>query len=235
MINLMLVDDNKNYVDSLFKYIVRGNDKIRLCDIGYDGKEAINSILELKPDIILLDLNLPNINGLEILDLLEKEKIHTNIIVLSGINELILKVRKNPNVKYIISKLAGFTEILRIVNEIVSEIDNKNYENSIEEILKSFGFNMNALGTKYLIKSILLSIKNPEYLENIENELYSKVAIIYNVRKDKVKWNINCAIKSMWRYTTDRISTGNYFNRRNSEKPSSGDIINTMVSKLTKN
>ena len=56
MINLMIVDDNKNYVDSLFKYIVRGNDKIRLCDIGYDGKEAINSILELKPDIILLDL-----------------------------------------------------------------------------------------------------------------------------------------------------------------------------------
>ena len=47
-------------------------------------------------------------------------------------------------------KLERTQENLVRITDIVSEIDSKNYENSIEEILRSFGFNMNALGTKYL-------------------------------------------------------------------------------------
>ena len=48
-----------------------------------DGEEALEMIRNSRPDIILLDLNIPRVSGLEILEFLKKEEMKTRVIVVS--------------------------------------------------------------------------------------------------------------------------------------------------------
>ncbi len=48
-----------------------------------DGEEALEMIRNSRPDIILLDLNIPRVSGLEILEFLKKEEMQTRVIVVS--------------------------------------------------------------------------------------------------------------------------------------------------------
>lgn len=74
MVNVLVVDDNFNYSKNLINIIAKDNPRIRLYNICTDGKEAINIITSKQDDIdiILLDLKLPNYDGIEILNYIEK-------------------------------------------------------------------------------------------------------------------------------------------------------------------
>ena len=52
----------------------------------YDGEQAVVIALEWKPDLILIDINLPIINGFEVLKILKKERLPTRIIMISGVH-----------------------------------------------------------------------------------------------------------------------------------------------------
>lgn len=49
-----------------------------------DGEEALEMIRNSRPDIILLDLNIPRVSGLEILEFLKKEEMQTRVIVVAA-------------------------------------------------------------------------------------------------------------------------------------------------------
>ena len=65
-----LIDDDKNIVE-LFKYILEreGFEVV----VSYDGGEAAKKIQEVKPDVVILDLMLPNQGGFQILKILQKD------------------------------------------------------------------------------------------------------------------------------------------------------------------
>lgn len=76
MVNVLVVDDNLNYSKNLINIITNQNPKVRLCNICTDGEEVINMITSHQSsiDIILLDLKLPNYNGIEILNYIQKKQ-----------------------------------------------------------------------------------------------------------------------------------------------------------------
>lgn len=59
MFNMLIADDNINFIKSLINNILISNDKIRLIKIATDGKETLDIIKKQKIDILLLDLNMP--------------------------------------------------------------------------------------------------------------------------------------------------------------------------------
>lgn len=85
MVNVLIIEDNIHYAIFMMNYLCQHNPDIRICNIISDGKEAINVLNRQKNiDIVLLDLNLPNYNGGEILEkIVNKEKYTDSIIVLS--------------------------------------------------------------------------------------------------------------------------------------------------------
>src|SRR5438874_8183753 len=72
LLNILLVEDNSNDVDLLHEAVTRSNLSIAL-DVAPDGQEALDYLLrgtettQARPDLILLDLNLPRKNGQEVL------------------------------------------------------------------------------------------------------------------------------------------------------------------------
>lgn len=73
MLNMLVVEDNIIFAKTLINKVVQSNQQLRLCMIATDGEEAINILGKEKIDIILLDLNLPKYNGIEILDFIQKK------------------------------------------------------------------------------------------------------------------------------------------------------------------
>ena len=78
---LLLVDDERQFVQTL-------SDRLRLREIGsvvaFDGESALEIIKEEEPDVMVLDLRMPGIDGLEVLKRVKQTKPHVEIIILTG-------------------------------------------------------------------------------------------------------------------------------------------------------
>lgn len=124
MLNMLVVEDNIIFAKTLINKVAQSNQQLRLCMIATDGEEAINILGKEKIDIILLDLNLPKYNGIEILDFIQKNKREEyiqSIIVVSGEMNMLEKIIGNPFVYSYIDKTQILDEVVKQVNEISKE------------------------------------------------------------------------------------------------------------------
>jgi len=76
---ILLVDDCVDYVD-LMKIELEAWGY--LIEVAYDGEEAIQKVKDVKPDLILLDIMMPKLNGYEVLKILQKDSEHKKIPVI---------------------------------------------------------------------------------------------------------------------------------------------------------
>jgi len=80
-IKVLLVDDEVSFVDTLAKRL-RMRDL--LVDTVYDGEQALSFIKKTEPDVIVLDLKMPGLHGIEVLREIKKSKKHIQVIILTG-------------------------------------------------------------------------------------------------------------------------------------------------------
>jgi DNA-binding NarL/FixJ family response regulator len=81
-LNLLLADDHRIVRQGLHELLKRESD-FRLVGEAADGLEAIRLVERLKPDILVLDLMLPNLNGLEVARRTVRESPRTRVVILS--------------------------------------------------------------------------------------------------------------------------------------------------------
>jgi len=86
MINLLVADDNMHYSKNLINYLMSKNNEIRLINVSTDGQEVINNICTQTIDILMLDLKMPRLSGIQVLEKIKELKLEKNpiIIVVSG-------------------------------------------------------------------------------------------------------------------------------------------------------
>ncbi len=84
----VLIADDHSMVREGLKQLIELEDDIEVIKLVGDGKSCINCIKTDKPDIVLLDINMPVMNGLEVLEYLRDENIEANVIVLTIHNEV---------------------------------------------------------------------------------------------------------------------------------------------------
>ena len=61
---IMLVDDNQTFIDGL-RFLLETNKEFEVVAEAHDGKEAMDMINKKIPELILMDIEMPNINGIE--------------------------------------------------------------------------------------------------------------------------------------------------------------------------
>jgi len=84
-----------------------------------DGKEAVNKLYTNTYQLMIVDYKLPVISGLEIVKMLNKDKIEIPVIVISGLTDEIEKeLADNPLVKEILAKPFDIYHLLKVVKNI---------------------------------------------------------------------------------------------------------------------
>ena len=123
MIRVMVADDNIDINNMYCKFLTKDKD-IKIISQTTDGQETIEKYQELKPDLLLLDLEMPKINGLEIINRLSKdpnEKNKKNIIVISGKDRIRANLWNMSKIYMSLSKPVDFDLILHQIHDFIKD------------------------------------------------------------------------------------------------------------------
>lgn len=120
MIKILIVDDHKMFVEGL-EFILGKEDDIQIVQRCFEGKEVFDNELLDKIDIILLDINLPDISGIEVCERILKMRQDVKILVLSMHDEesYITEVLKSGALGYVL-KNTGRKELVTAIRTVAS-------------------------------------------------------------------------------------------------------------------
>jgi len=88
LLKVLLVDDEPSVTKGLINLIPWNEEGFSVCGIAQDGEEAIEKINTLNPDVVITDIKMPVIDGLELIKIInEKSRLDVMFIILSGFND----------------------------------------------------------------------------------------------------------------------------------------------------
>jgi len=113
MVKVIVVDDDADTVKVFSEYLeIKG---INVVGTGHDGKEAVDLFKKLHPDIVILDMLMPDYDGKYAIDEIKKEDPNAKIIVVSGYYDR-YKLEENE-VTAIFDKPYNIDEILKAIKK----------------------------------------------------------------------------------------------------------------------
>lgn len=86
-VNILLADDHRMVREGL-KQLLETDSEINVVAEAGDGYECLNLTNKTKPDIVLLDINMPNMDGIQVLNIKKQQKMLCKVIVLTIHNEI---------------------------------------------------------------------------------------------------------------------------------------------------
>lgn len=86
-IEIIIADDHSMIREGI-KQLLELDDNLKIVGFADNGKEAVSMVENLKPNILLLDINMPVLNGIEALSEIKKKKLNVGIIILTIHNEI---------------------------------------------------------------------------------------------------------------------------------------------------
>lgn len=235
MISMLIADDNKDFGICMLNSIIEKNsDTIQVQAIATNGLEAYQKIKTLQPDIVLLDVEMPIMNGFQVIHKLSEENYTLpKILLVTAFPVLINSFSESQLVDGIIFKPFDFTVLNNYLLQFCDEYNKDKLNERIVNLLNNFDFNTNSLGYSYLIECIKLCFEDANYIKDFENLLYPQIARIYNISKaSKIKWAVEKSINSMYRYTKT-ATLRKFF--PNAKKLSPKIFIKKIVALLHKN
>src|SRR6478736_2349887 len=118
VIKVMIIDDHRLFNDGL-NAMLEPEKHIEVLTQVYDSREARIKVKKLTPDVVLMDFNMPHINGMELAKLLLEEKTALKILILSMYNEeRHIDTFKEIGVKGYIFKTASSEEVVRAIQQV---------------------------------------------------------------------------------------------------------------------
>lgn len=81
-ISVVLVDDHQIFRDGILS-LFSDVDEIEIVGVASSGRDAIDKIQELKPNVAVLDISMPDISGIELMEYVKDQLKHTKILILS--------------------------------------------------------------------------------------------------------------------------------------------------------
>lgn len=208
-IKVLMIDDNIELVNMVKEYF-SDHASIEVSLEAHDGVEGLKLIKENQNDydVVILDLIMPNKDGISVLEDVKEMKLDKNIIVLTSYNaqDMIRKVSE-LGVNYFILKPFELSELEKRVLECSqgNKYNNKSidvYHNSLQisitKILHELGIPSHIKGYQYIREGILILYERPEVVGGITKELYPDIATKFNTTVSRVERAIRHAIEVSW-------------------------------------
>ena len=224
-ISIMIADDNQEFCKTLVKYIEVQED-MEVVAIAKDGTEVVELLKEITPDVAILDVIMPHLDGLGVLEKVNEMAIARKpmCIMLSAVGQdkitqravelgaeyyvvkpfdielLIKRIREIKTYNPSIRKNNANKEIKAKYIDIDYE-DSKNLENLealVTNLIHDIGVPAHIKGYQYLREAIMLVVKNIDILNQITKSLYPQIASKYKTTSSRVERAIRHAIEVAW-------------------------------------
>ena len=169
-IRVLVADDNREYVAVLCEYLRKDN-RIEIVGSAYDGVEALNMLRMTEPDVLVLDLVMPNLDGLGVLERMNTMNIDNRpkiLIVSAVLNDNIAAKTISLGAEYFMLKPVDFDVLLNRITMFVNETD----EQEVLDMLKIIQeFDPAGVGARDLRECLLLQIRHCKKTPEVENAI----------------------------------------------------------------
>ncbi len=210
MIKVLMIDDNDSLVNMVKEYFSSKSSNVSIVLSASDGEEGMKVIEEKKEeyDLILLDLIMPNKDGMHVLKEMNEKGINKEVIVLTSYNDpKIIREVSESLASYFILKPFDLADLeSKIISLMKTEekkteaIDLKygNLQISITKILHELGIPSHIKGYQYIREGIGIVYNRPETVGGITKELYPELAEKFDTTVSRVERAIRHAIEVSW-------------------------------------
>ena len=214
--SLLLVDDNATLIHTLSAYFARQEDVVRAGEAD-NGVDALALLSECKPDVLLLDLVLSKLDGLELLRRIGETGAKPHIIVLSGfVNSKVVGECSALGADYFISKPCDPAALLGRIRQLCGEARGESLpggyelgavrqgrgdaelESVVTDIIHEIGVPAHIKGYQYLREAIILTIRDMDMINAVTKALYPEVARKFSTTPSRVERAIRHAIEVAW-------------------------------------
>lgn len=204
-IRLIITDDHNLFIDGL-KLLLKDEQDVEVAEIANDGKELLKILSGTRADIVLLDINMPNLNGLDTARIIKQNHPQVKIILLSTYNDehLIEKAKKLGANGYLL-KTTNKEELLQTIKLVASgqacfpyrQPQTKNEFDEKDDFLKQFNLTRREL-------EILQLIKREWTNQQIADKLYLSIYTVETHRKNIMqKLNLKSPL-ALHKFITDK-------------------------------
>lgn len=195
---LLIADSSEDFQLALSEAL-QGEYHVHCCG---DGKEALSLLHALKPELLVLDPMIPNLDGLSLLQAAAAADILPTVLaVTSFYNDYMLQIMTRLKVGYVMVKPCDIAAVISRIHDLARSLDAP-LQNSQDprklagEALVSLGFAIKHRGYTYLLDAVILYSRNPR--QSITKELYPSIAALHNCLPCSVERSIRTAIESAW-------------------------------------
>ena len=223
-LNVAIADDNEVMRD-LLEEMVTSDDELHLIGIAKDGEEACHLIREKEPDVVLLDIIMPKLDGLAVLDRIRADhtlKNRPTFLMISGIsNEKITEDAFERGADYYIMKpFDNFTLLNRVKQlgrrgydmrpQLLTQStalkepafiyggQGKSLEQYVTSVIHEIGVPAHIKGYQYLRDAIIMCVNDMDLLNSITKALYPSIAKKYITTPSRVERALRHAIEVAW-------------------------------------
>jgi DNA-binding NarL/FixJ family response regulator len=125
MVKRVLIADDNLYVRYVIRTFLHDQDEIEICGEAVDGVEAIEKTRHLKPDLVLLDLSMPSLNGAEVALILKNTAPDVRIIMFTMYSSKLSPSLKSAlGVDAILSKPDDMGHLVESINAVFNSQHN---------------------------------------------------------------------------------------------------------------
>jgi len=124
----VIIDDEPDAVDSLELIIEGFLPKLELTNTFTDSQKALKKLPAIKPDLVFLDINMPGLNGFELLEQLGD--IDFNVIFTTAYDEYAIKAFKFGAANYLLKPI-DIDDLIAAVNKLTFQEDKINIEKTL--------------------------------------------------------------------------------------------------------
>ncbi len=219
MLKVLVADDNREFNELVTEYLNRETD-IEVVGNAYNGRDVLELLPDVMPDIILLDIIMPHMDGISVLEEMNKIELpcHPRIVMLTAFgHENITQRAVELGASYYILKpfkLEILADRLRqlgrdmmperehtsslIKKSVPVKKSDDNYIEEITEIIHEIGIPAHIKGYLYLRDAISMVVEEIELLGSVTKILYPRIAQKFETTPSRVERAIRHAIEVAW-------------------------------------
>jgi len=212
MLNVFVADDNREFSDLLIEYLEQQPD-INIVGKAYNGKETLDLIAENPPDVLLLDIIMPHLDGLGVLEQIGQMDFGTKpkVIMLTAFGqEDITRKAVELGASYYILKpfnMDVLVERIRLLGDgkapapvtaLTRPVKRSSLEADVTNIIHEIGIPAHIKGYHYLREAIMMVVDEVDLLGSVTKILYPRIAQKFDTTSSRVERAIRHAIEVAW-------------------------------------
>lgn len=242
VIKVVIADDNALVREILTDALSEEKD-IKIVATATNGRETIEYINQYKPDVVLLDLIMPIVDGMGVMEEIrehngDSDKPYFVIISAAG-KENIISQALETGASYFFMKPFDEASLIKRIRQLCRQGHQPEpvqpygsdkpatLENRVAEVMRRLNVSIKMVGSKYLREAIMIAIEEPEALLSVTKNIYPIVAEHHGTSSGNVERNIRYVIESTW---SRIVESGNEEEVRGilgdiSKKPTNSEFI----------